>query len=163
MAWAGCSHRSGWSSVPWRALAKVRAGAGADHLPRVDLASSCARCVSRGTRDGFGKTFPLPGVFGQRWPGESEPRIDLRRELLQVSFWLAGASAPTGHSLPAGCPRSALAPCQECVCWAGWGNCHPKKRKSCLLVLPASDPLPFQSLGKAGLKVMSFCRLALGQ
>lgn len=73
------------------------------------------------------RTFPLPGLFAWRWPAESEPRIDLRREP-QVSFWLGAASDPTGRLLPAGCPGSVLAAAQECVC-AGQGGGIATQRK----------------------------------
>lgn len=143
--------------------------------PKADLVWSCSQCVSVWTSgDGFVRTFHLPGLFVQRWLGESEPRINLRREL-QVSFWPRrslrdSASAPTRHSLPAGGPMSILAPCQECVCAGqarqGGGIATERKGKAAslfFLLHTLSHFNRWERQGSARLKVMSFCCLALGQ
>lgn len=143
--------------------------------PKADLVPSCSWCVSVWTlEDSFARTFRLPSLFVRRWLGESEPRIDLRREL-QVSFWPRrsrrdSASAPTGHSLPAGCPMSILAPCQECVCAGqarqGGGIATERKGKAAslfFLLQALSHFNRWERHGLARLKVTSFCCLAPGQ
>lgn len=120
------------------------------------------------------RTFHLPGLFVQRWLGESEPRTDLRREP-QGSFWPRrslrdSATATTGHSLGAGCPVSILAPCQECVCAGqarqGGGIATERKGKAASLFFLLQTLSHFncwERQGSARLKVTSFCCLAPGQ
>lgn len=129
-----------------------------DINPRADLVSSCSGFVSVWTLgDGFVRTFHLTGLFVRHWLGES---ASYRPSQGAAGFLLASVEPPglclrpDGAFAPRGLPDVHPGTMSGmCVCWAGpagWGNCHRKKGKSCLLLLPASDPLPFQSLGKAG-------------
>lgn len=124
--------------------------------PKADLVSSCSSYVSIWPLEDSFVTFHLPSLFVRRWLGESAP---YRPPQGAAGFPLASAEPPglclrpDGAFTPRGLPHLHPGTTSGmCVCWAGpagRGNCHRKKGKSCLLVFPASGPLPFQSLGKA--------------
>lgn len=99
MAWAGCSHRCGWSSVPWCALAKVRAGAG-----------TWRRAVPGASPEGLGTVlggpFPCQACLG------SAGRVSLSRA---STFAGSCCRFPSGSLEPLPrrgirCPRAARGP-----------------------------------------------------
>jgi len=114
--------------------------------PGAARVSSCSRCVSAwasGTAL-WGRVECRACLCGTGWGVRASHRPSRRAAGFLLAPGAAGALPAPG--LPRVQPGTASGTSHVCRV----GKCHRKKGKSCLLVFPVSDPLPFQPLGKAG-------------
>lgn len=157
-AWAGCFGPCGWSCSLGTAWFSAGWGLGEmqNSSPRADLVLRCSLAPC-GLQGWFCEECPWLGPCVLPWPAESEPLSPFAGS---CSF-LPATAEPSGASVGSpGAALSTLAPSQECVRWAGPGDRHPKKGKSCLLVFllqPLSHLSGWERQGPVRLKVTSFC------